>query len=113
LEILTLKKAGERQVEVINRLKTILVSLTPLEEHKIDRIYSLRNNLVHFMRGLVFQCDRNLLKCYVELMIEFFMFNLAEYAQDEIREIFRFLQKDVSALGKSKRLIDLVVKLKS
>ena len=47
-----------------------------IEEHKIDRIYSLRNNLVHDGAYNISQYDRNLLKIYVEVFIEFFIFQL-------------------------------------
>jgi len=86
--------------------------LTPLDEHKTDRIYSLRNNLVHDGAYNISQYDRNLLKIYLENMIRFFMFELAQHNIQEIQTIFQFLQKDNMTLNKSKDLIDFVIKLR-
>lgn len=112
LEVISLKKKGMPHVEITRRLKSILVNLSPLGEHKIDRIYSLRNNLIHDGAYDISQYDRNLLKTYAENMIEFFMFQLSEYDIEEIQTIFQFLQKDNATLAKSKGLIDFVIKLR-
>ncbi|MBI2647413.1 hypothetical protein HYW99_02960, partial [Candidatus Woesearchaeota archaeon] len=90
LEIIALKKKGIRHIEIIKRLKSILLDLKDLEEHKIDKLYSIRNNLVHDGAYNVSQYDRNLLKIYVEIMIEFFMFRLIKYNVQEIQTIFQF-----------------------
>jgi len=112
LEILSLKKKGVPHIEIIKRLKSILINLQPLEEHKIDRIYSLRNNLVHDGAYNISQYDRNLLKIYLEFFMEFFIFNLSNYNIQEIQTIFQFLQKDNATLKNSKNLIDFVIKLR-
>lgn len=112
LEIISLKKKGVPHIEIINRLKSILIGSTSLEEHKIDKIYSLRNNLIHDGAYNVSQYDRNLLKIYVEIMIEFFMFKLIKRNIQEIQTAFQFLQKDNATLEKSKDLIDFVIKLR-
>lgn len=112
LEIIALKKKGILHIEIIKRLKSIIVNLSPLEEHKIDRIYSLRNNLVHDGAYNISQYDRNLLKVYIELFIEFFMFQLSDKNIQEIQTIFQFLQNDSPTLKKSKELIDYVINLR-
>ncbi len=112
LEIIALKKKGIPHYEIIKRLKSILVNLKPIEEHKIERIYSLRNNLIHDGAYNVSQYDRNLLKIYVEIFIEFFIFELSDYNIQEIQTIFQFLQKDNDTLKNSKNLIDFVIRLR-
>jgi hypothetical protein len=112
LEIIALKKKGIPHFEIIKRLKSILVNLKPLEEHKIDRIYSLRNNLIHDGAYNISQYDRNLMKIYLEFFIEFFLFNLTGYNIQEIQTIFQFMQKDNTTLKNSKSLIDFVIKLR-
>lgn len=112
LEIISLKKKGIPHIEIIRRLKSILINLTPLEEHKIDKLYSIRNNLVHDGSYNISQYDRNLLKIYVEIMIEFFMYRLSKFNTQEIQSIFNFLQKDDKTLEKSKKLIDFIIELR-
>lgn len=112
LEIIALKKKGIPHFEIIKRLKSILVNLKPLEEHKIDRIYSLRNNLIHDGAYNISQYDRNLMKIYIEFFIEFFLFNLTDFNIQEIQTIFQFMQKDNATLKNSKNLIDFVIKLR-
>jgi len=112
LEIIALKKKGIPHFEIIKRLKSILVNLKPLEEHKIDRIYSLRNNLIHDGAYNISQYDRNLMKIYIEFFIEFFLSNLTDYNIQEIQTIFQFIQKDNTTLKNSKSLIDFVIKLR-
>lgn len=112
LEAITLKKKGIPHIEIAKRLKSALINITKLDEHKIDRIYSLRNNLVHGGIYNINQYDRNLLKSYVEYMIAFFMFKLIKYNIEEIQTIFQFLQKDNTTLLKSKDLADLVISLR-
>lgn len=112
LEAITLKKKGIPHLEITRRLKSILKNLSPLEEHKIDRIYSLRNNLVHDGAYDISQYDRNLLKTYAEIMISFFLSQLSKYDIQEIQTIFQFLQQNSVTLAKSKDLLDFVIKLK-
>jgi len=115
LEIITLKKKGIPHIEIVKRLKSALITLiniTKLDEHKIDRIYSLRNNLVHGESSNINEFDRNLLKVYVEHMIEFFIFRLIKYDIEEIRMIFQLMQKDNITLEKSKDLTDFVISLR-
>lgn len=112
LEAITLKKKGIPHLEITSRLKSILKNLSPLEEHKIDRIYSLRNNLVHDGAYDISQYDRNLLKTYAEIMISFFLSQLSKYDIQEIQTIFQFLQQNSVTLAKSKDLLDFVIKLK-
>lgn len=112
LEIVSLKKRSIRHIEIVKRLKSILLDLNVLEEHKIDKLYSIRNNLVHDGSYNVSQYDRNLLKNYAESMIEFFMFQLIKFNSEEINTIFQFLQKDDKNLEQSKDLIDFVMKLR-
>ncbi len=112
LEFITLKKKGTPHLEITRRLKSIIKNLTPLDEYIIDRIYSLRNNLIHDGAYDISQYDRNLLKTYTEGMIKFFMFQLSKYEIQEIQTIFQFLQKDKVTLTKSKDLLDFVIKLK-
>jgi hypothetical protein len=113
LEKLTLMRRGLNHIGVIRRLKSMLINLTSIEEHRIDRVYSLRNNLVHDGDAdSILEEDRNLIKVYCELMIEFYIFNLQKYNYAEIDSIFEFLQKNPTDLAKSKDLIDYVVKLK-
>lgn len=112
LEIISLKKKGIPHSKIIKKLKSILVNLKPLEEHKIDRIYSLRNNFIHDGAYNISQYDRNLMKTYIELFIEFFLFNLTDYNVQEIQTIFEFMQKDNITLKNSKNLINFVIKLR-
>jgi hypothetical protein len=113
-EIISLKEKNIPHAEIIKILKSMLKDLTPLEEHRIDRLYSLRNNLIHGGSAYnnITQDDRNLLKIYVELMIKFFMFHIpAKYDVREIQMIYQFLEKDTAFLEKSKSLIDFVINL--
>lgn len=113
LEILCLKNKSVRENEVIERLKSILIDTTPLEEHKIDRLYSLRNNLVHNADyDKIDQYDRALLKNCVEQMMDFFILNLSKYDFSKINSIFYFLHKSDADLIKDKELIDFVINLR-
>jgi hypothetical protein len=113
LEVISLKSKNLSHAELIKRVKATRLELTSLESHQIDRLYSLRNNLVHSGYSKITQYDRNLLKAYVESMIIFFMFDLTKYNIDEINQIFQFLQKDDKTLVESKKLIDFVVGLRN
>ncbi len=113
LEILCLKSKGIGEYEVIRRLKSILITLSPLDEHKIDRLHSLRNNLVHSADyDKINQYDRDLLKNGVELMLDLFVFHLSNYNFSEINSIFYFLQKNDADLINDKKIIDFVIKLR-
>ena len=116
LEAATLKRKGLRHIEIIRRLKALLklllLNLTALENHRIDRIYTLRNKLVHEGDDAISQYDRNLIKTYSEIAIEFFIFDLVKFTPREINQIFEFIQKDQLELAKSKVLIDFVINLR-
>lgn len=114
LEIICLKNKGVPHAEIIKRLKSILINSTPLQEHKLDRLYSLRNNLIHNADyNHITQYDRYLLKMYAEAIISFFIFHLAnKYNVSQINTIFHFLRKSNEELRNSGELIDFVIKLR-
>lgn len=113
LEILTLKDKKLSHFMVKERLKSI-INVNNIHEIQIERLYNLRNKLVHTGNSSeISPFDRNLIKMYVEALFEYFMFNFSKYSYKEIDIIYDFFQKDISSLEKSKMLIDEVVKLKS
>lgn len=84
-----------------------------IHEYQIERLYTLRNKLVHTgNHSDISPHDRNLIKMYVEALFEFFMFNFSKYNYSEINMIYEFLPKDVNSLEKSKKFIDEVIRLK-
>jgi len=112
LEILCLKNKKVTEIEVIKRLKAILIGLSKLEDYKIDRLYTLRNNLIHNAEDNITQYDKNLLKVYVEIMFKFFIFNLSKFDRNSISSIFGYLQKNSGRLKSEKKLIDYIIKLR-
>lgn len=113
LEILTLKNKNLSHFKVKERLKTI-IKMNEIHEYQIERLYSLRNKLVHTGDDSnISPFDRNLMKDYVEILFDFFISYFSKYSYSEIDLIYEFLQKDIDFLEKSKGLIDKVIALKS
>jgi hypothetical protein len=120
LEILTLKTRDLSHLKVKNRLKSIIEMSNineyqnDIHEYQIERLYNLRNILVHSGNySEISPYDRNLMKRYVEELFIYFMFNLSKYNYSEINMIYEFLQKDIDYLEKNKQLINKVITLKS
>ncbi|MPN51607.1 hypothetical protein SDC9_199255 [bioreactor metagenome] len=113
LEILTLKNKDLSHFKVKERLKSV-IKMNSIHEYQIERLYNLRNKLVHTGKDSeISQFDRNLMKSYVEVLFQYFMFNFSKYSYSEIGTIYDLLQKDISYLEKNKNLIDEVIALKS
>jgi len=113
LEILTLKNKDLSHFKVKERLKSI-INMNDIHEYQIERLYNLRNNLIHNGRhSSISQFDRNLMKSYVELLFQFFMFNFSKHSYSEIEILYEFMQQDVNSLEKNKDLIDEIITLKS
>lgn len=88
--------------------------MNEIHEYQIERLYSLRNKLVHTGDDSnISPFDRNLMKDYVEILFDFFISYFSKYSYSEIDLIYEFLQKDIDFLEKSKGLIDKVIALKS
>lgn len=113
LEILTLKNKDLSHFKVKERLKSV-IKMNSIHEYQIERLYNLRNKLVHTGKDSeISQFDRNLMKSYIEVLFQYFMFNFSKYSYSEIGTIYDLLQKDISYLEKNKNLIDEVIALKS
>lgn len=121
LEILTLKDRNLSHLKVKERLKCIL-KMNDIHEYQIERLYNLRNNLVHNGNcSEITQFDRNLMKAYVEILFQFFMFNFSKHRYFEISTIYELLQKDIVFLEEANNsansinlpLINEVVALKN
>jgi hypothetical protein len=96
LEILTLKERSLSHNEVKKRLKSV-IKMNDIHEYQIERLYKLRNKLVHTgSHSEITQFDRNLMKGYVEELFEFFMSNFSKHSYSEIDENYKYLQKDVT-----------------
>jgi len=120
LEILALKNKNMSHLKVEERLKSVIKmneideSQIEINEYQTERLYNLRNKLVHTGSDSdISPFDRNLMKSYVEEFFEFFMFIFSKYSYSEIDLIYEYLQKDIDFLEKSKELIDKVIALKS
>jgi hypothetical protein len=113
LEILTLKTINLSHLDVKNRLKSIIV-MNDIHEYQIERLYNLRNKLVHTGNNAdISPFDKNLMKRYVEELFQYFMFRLSKYRFSDINIIYDLLQRDVTYLENNKSLIDKVIELKS
>lgn len=121
LEILTLKEKSLPHNEVKNRLKSV-IKMNDIHEYQIERLYKLRNKLVHTGNHFeITQFDRNLMKGYVEKLFEFFMFNFSKYSYSEIDASYEYLRQDVASLNeleesaslRERSLINKVIQLKT
>jgi hypothetical protein len=113
LEVIMLVSRNTPHADIVKILKFVIKNLTDFEKYEIDRLYALRNSLVHGAECNILQEDINLLKLYAELMVNFFLFYLPpEYNVKEIKAIYKFFkEEDKQFLEKSKSLIDFVINL--
>lgn len=113
VEILTLKDKDLPHYKVVERWKSLVV-LDAFVEYKIDRLYDLRNKLVHNGNtARINEIDRNMMKDNAELLVHFFIFTLSTFRISEINTLYMFLGQDVDSLIKSKEMIDQTIKLKT
>lgn len=113
IEIISLKDRSMPHAGIIKILRSILVKANPIDDLKLDRLYSLRNNLVHAGDSKnITEHDRNLMKAYLEAMLEFFIFRLSTYNLGEMRAIYELLPKSSDTLKSNKVLIDFIIKLR-
>jgi hypothetical protein len=108
LEILTLKDKKLSHFKVKERLKSAIKMSDiheyqkDIDEYQIERLYRLRNKLVHDgIHSDISQFDRNVMKNYVEILFQYFMFNFSKHSPSEINMIYEFLGKDIDSLVKS------------
>lgn len=97
--------------------------MNDIHEYQIERLYKLRNNLVHTgSYSEITQFDRNVMKGYVEKLFEFFMFHFSKHSYSEINMCYKYLQEDVTSLNElredaslrvNKSLIDEMIRLKT
>jgi hypothetical protein len=91
LENLLFKDKYTTEQEIIKRLKNLLPPTSDLENKKINRLYELRNMLIHSAQyNNISQNDRNLLLKYVEYIIRVFI-KTRNYSIEEANLFFELL----------------------
>lgn len=105
VEIFCLKDASTPEKEIIKRLTLPRLNRTEIDRYKIERLYNIRNRIVHNAEyDTVNEYDRNLMKYYADNFVEFIIGPLMKWGADEIGHIWQYLLDDVTHLQKKKRI---------
>jgi hypothetical protein len=114
VEIFCLKDVSITETEIKKRLTLPPLNRNEIDRYKIERLYNIRNQIVHNAEyETVSEYDRNLMKYYADNFIEFFINRLMKVRADELRQIWQYLSDDEANLRKQKELIERVIDFQS
>lgn len=113
IELCLLKTKNVTEKEILNRLKSIILSEDKYLKLRVEKLYDIRNKFVHELKMQVSQFDRNLSKSISESLIEFLLYNSNKFSnKNELNLFYKFIQEDNSSLETDKKIIDLILEFR-
>jgi len=93
IEIGILKEPSQKHKEIVDILKALVIELKSRTKYKLERFYQLRNNFVHEGVADINQYDRNGMKSFAQMVINFYCNTLYNKDVEDIKLFYYYVKR--------------------